>query len=61
MKEADLLGAKNQFTRRRLLEGAGVVAAAAAAGSLMPPNVQRALAQGLQDADRSATSSTSCC
>lgn len=46
MKEADLLGAKNQFTRRRLLEGAGVVAAAAAAGSLMPPNVQRALAQG---------------
>jgi phospholipase C len=35
------------MTRRRLLKGAGQMAAAAAASSLMPPNVQRALAQGI--------------
>ena len=34
-----------QMTRRRLLKGAGQLAAAAAASTLMPPNVQRALAQ----------------
>lgn len=34
------------LTRRRLLKGAASVTAAAAARSLMPPNVQRALAQG---------------
>ena len=35
-----------RLTRRRLLKGAAQLAAAAAAGSLMPPNVQRMLAQG---------------
>jgi phospholipase C len=35
-----------KFTRRRLLKGAAQMAAAAAASALMPPNVQRALAQG---------------
>jgi phospholipase C len=35
-----------KFTRRRLLQGAARVAVAAAAETLMPPNVQRALAQG---------------
>ena len=39
-----LFGAK--LTRRRLLKGAAQIAAAAAAGSLMPPNVRRMLAQG---------------
>ena len=39
-----MLGTK--LTRRRLLKGAAQLAAAAAAGSLMPPNVQRMLAQG---------------
>ena len=34
------------LTRRRLLKGAARLAAATAAGTLMPPNVQRALAQG---------------
>jgi phospholipase C len=38
-----LLGMR--LTRRRLLKGAGQLAAAAAAGSLMPPNVRRMLAQ----------------
>ncbi len=38
-----LLG--RRLTRRRLLKGAGQLAAAAAAGSLMPPNVRRMLAQ----------------
>ena len=36
----------NKFTRRRLLQRAGQVAMAAAAETLMPPNVQRALASG---------------
>ncbi len=35
-----------KFTRRRLLRGAANVAIAAAAETLMPPNVQRALAEG---------------
>jgi phospholipase C len=35
-----------KLTRRQLLRGAGRFAAAAAAASLMPPNVQRMLAQG---------------
>jgi phospholipase C len=35
------------FSRRRLLQGAAALAAAAAARSIMPPNVQRALAQGV--------------
>jgi phospholipase C len=35
-----------KLTRRRLLKGAAQMAAAVAAGSLMPPNVQRMLAQG---------------
>jgi phospholipase C len=38
--------AAGKFTRRRLLQGAARVAVAAAAETLMPPNVQRALAQG---------------
>ncbi len=36
----------SKLTRRRLLTGASRVAAAAAASALMPPNVQRLLAQG---------------
>jgi phospholipase C len=36
-----------RLTRRQLLRGAGRLAAAAAASSLMPPNVQRMLAQQL--------------
>ncbi len=40
-----------QFTRRRLLKGAASLAAAAAAGALMPPNLQRALAQVRSDKD----------
>src|SRR6185312_12504290 len=39
-----LFGAK--LTRLRLLKGAAQIAAAAAGGSLMPPNVRRMLAQG---------------
>jgi phospholipase C len=35
-----------KFTRRRLLKGVASVAAATAAGSLMPPNVRRVLAEG---------------
>jgi phospholipase C len=35
-----------RLTRRRLLKGAAQMAVAAAAGSLMPPNVRRMLAQG---------------
>jgi phospholipase C len=35
------------LTRRRLLKGAAQLAATAAAGALMPPNVQRMLAQGM--------------
>jgi phospholipase C len=35
-----------KLTRRRLLTGASRIAAAAAASALMPPNVQRLLAQG---------------
>ncbi|MEO6964499.1 MAG: alkaline phosphatase family protein [Acidobacteriaceae bacterium] len=46
MKSSDSFDPAVPFTRRRLLKGAGAVAAAAAAGSLMPPNVQRMLAQG---------------
>ncbi len=46
MKPSNSFDPTVQFTRRRLLKGAGAVAAAAAAGSLMPPNVQRMLAQG---------------
>src|ERR1700744_3500639 len=46
MKTDNFSGVNGGWTRRRLLKGAGQVAAAAAATSLMPPNVQRALAQG---------------
>ena len=35
----------SKLTRRRLLTGASRLAAAAAASALMPPNVQRLLAQ----------------
>jgi phospholipase C len=38
-------GVPSKLTRRQLLGGAGRLAAAAAASSLMPPNVQRMLAQ----------------
>ena len=37
---------RESFTRRRLLKGAASLAAASAAGALMPPNVRRVLAQG---------------
>jgi phospholipase C len=41
-EQVDLQSARARLTRRRLLKGAGALAAAAA---LMPPNVRRALAQ----------------
>jgi len=49
---------KSGFTRRRLL--ADAAKAIAAASALMPPNVQRALAQE-SGSDRSATLNTLSC
>lgn len=45
-KSSNRLGAPVMLTRRRLLKGAAQMAAVAAAGGLMPPNVRRMLAQG---------------
>lgn len=38
-------GSSRKFTRRRLLQGAASIAAGTIAGSMMPPNLQRVLAQ----------------
>ncbi len=40
-----------KFTRRRLLQGAASIAAGAAAGALMPPNLQRVLAEARPESD----------